>query len=937
VSTLVIVESPAKAKTIAGYLGAGYDVQASFGHVRDLPERADEVPEEYKGVKWAKLGVDVDGDFTPLYVVPEDKRRHVELLKKAAKGAKTLVLATDEDREGESISWHILQLLKPPKGTIVQRIVFHEITPEAIQEAMESPRKVDEDLVRAQETRRILDRLYGYTISPVLWRKVAPKLSAGRVQSVAVKLLVDRERERMVFKRAKYWDLEAEVEAAAEGSQAGGTFTARLIQVGGKRVATGKSFDALTGLMVEKDDVLLDEARAKTLALTSSIAKPWKVKKLETRPEVERPPVPFMTSTLQQEANRKLRFASKRTMQIAQQLYEGVELGGERIGLITYMRTDSLTLSERALTQCRAVIKSLYGAEYLPPEPVRYRTKSKSAQEAHEAIRPSDLGRKPEDMRRYLDADQMKLYELIWKRTIACQMVPARVQRTTVHVEVQAPASAAPNAKNEPLLFTASGKQITFPGFLRAYVEGSDDPEAELESKEAILPALAEGKIVLARKVEALGHETKPPARLTEASLVKKLEEAGVGRPSTYASIISTVQDRGYVFKNGNELVPTFTAFAVTELLEKNFEELVDLKFTARMEDELDEIAEGKRDWSKHLASFYRGDDGGEGLVKRVEERTPSIAFPAIAVGNDPESGEPYVIRVGRFGTYVQRGEGGKGNTASIPEDTVPADLTEAKVAEMIRLKSAGPVPIGKDAATGRDVVLRSGRFGSYIEVKQTEEEAATGDKPRRVSLPEGMDAKTVTQADVDALLQFPRILGKHPESKEEVAVKLGRFGAYISCEKETRNIPSWRDALTTTLADALALLAQPKQIRRRGAAPAKPPLRELGKLEGAAGPVRILEGRYGSYVTDGETNATLPKGVDPMTVSPEECMSLLRARAGAPKKAKRGGKFGGGRFGGASKASVAAEPKAPKKAAKKAAPKAKAVVAAGAKAKKAK
>jgi DNA topoisomerase-1 len=888
-STLVIVESPAKAKTIAGYLGKGYDVHASFGHVRDLPERADDVPASMRGVKWAKLGVDVEGDFSPLYIVPEDKKRHVEALKRAAKGAKSLLLATDEDREGESISWHVVQLLKPAKGTTVKRIVFHEITPEAIQDAIKEPRAIDEDLVRAQETRRILDRLYGYTISPVLWRKVAPKLSAGRVQSVAVKLLVDRERERMTFKRATWWDLEATLAAAAEGGRDGGSFTARLSALGGRRIASGKSFDPTTGALVEKEDVLLDEARARALADLAAKARPWRVAKLETRPETEKPPVPFMTSTLQQEANRKLRFSSKRTMQIAQQLYEGVDLGGERAGLITYMRTDSLTLSERALSQARDVIRTLYGKEYLPAEPVRYRTKSKNAQEAHEAIRPTDLGRRPEDVRRFLDPDQLRLYELVWKRTIACQMVPAKVLRTSVTVEVDVPGAGA-GGKSERLSFAASGKQIVFPGFLRAYVEGSDDPEAELESKEALLPPLAEGKTVDARKVDALGHETKPPARLTEASLVKKLEEAGVGRPSTYASIISTIQDRGYVFKNGNELVPTFTAFAVTELLEENFEELVDLRFTARMEDELDEIAEGKRDATRHLAQFYRGDDGGEGLVRRVEERTPEIGYPAIPLGKDPGSGDPIVVRVGRFGTYVQRGEGGKGNTVTIPEDTVPADLTIEKVLHLLHQKSQGPVPVGKDPATGRDVVLRSGRFGSYLEVAQTEAEAKADEKPRRVSIPEGLDPMAVTQDDVTALLSFPRLLGKHAELSDEVKVHLGRYGAYVACGKETRNVASWRAALAMTLAQAKALLAQPKQSRRRGAAPAAPPIKEFGKLEGAEGPVKVLEGRWGPYVSDGETHATLPKGTDPAALTPEEAISLLLARKAAPKRAgKRG------------------------------------------------
>jgi len=876
-TTLVVVESPAKAKTIAGYLGKGYDVTASFGHVRDLPERADEIPAAVKKEKWAKLGVNVDHDFEPLYVIPDDKKKHVDALKKAAKQASALLLATDEDREGESISWHITQILKPKKSVSIKRIVFHEITPEAIKEALANPRDIYEPLVRAQETRRILDRLYGYTLSPVLWKKVAPKLSAGRVQSVAVRLLVDREKERAAFKTSTYWDLSAKL-----ATQKNEEIEVRLTHQDDKRLATGKSFDSTTGLFVDKDTVLLDENGAKTLAAAALAAKPWTVSSIETRPDTERPPVPFMTSTLQQEANRRLRFSAKRTMQIAQQLYEGIDLGdagsAERVGLITYMRTDSLTLSERALAQAREVISQLYGKEYLPDEAVRYKTKSRNAQEAHEAIRPTDLSRKPEDLRRHLDADQMRLYELIWKRTLACQMVAAKIQRTQLQIEV--------SVNQKTLRFSASGKQIVFPGFLRAYVEGSDDPDAELDSRETILPALSEGQTLDAREVIPLSHTTKPPARLTEATLVKRLEEAGVGRPSTYASIISTIQDRGYCFKHGSELVPTFVAFAVTDLLEKHFGELLDFDFTAKMEDELDEIADGKRDHIDHLAAFYRGTKARPGLVKRVESETPNIAFPAIKLGEDPESREPVVVRVGRYGTFVQRGEGGKGNTASLPDDTLPAELTLEKALELIRKKGQGPTVVGSDPKSGREVLLCAGRFGAYLEVKQTDEEAESGEKPRRVGVPQDIQGPP-SSADIDSLLSFPRTLGKNPDNGEEIVVHLGRYGAYVRCGKETRNVGAWRDGVAIDLDKAVALLRAPKAPRGRQTI-VRVPLREW--TENVEKPIKIFDGRYGLYATDGETNANLPRGADVQAFTLDEALALLRERAGKsrPKKRRR-------------------------------------------------
>ncbi len=873
-SKLVIVESPAKAKTISRFLGKDYDVQASFGHIRDLPDSAEDIPEKYKKEKWAKLGVNVDNGFEPLYIIPSDKKKYVDQLKRSAKEADELLLATDEDREGESISWHILQILKPSSKIKVRRIVFHEITPEAISEALLNPRQVDEDLVRAQEARRILDRLFGYTLSPLLWKKVAPRLSAGRVQSVAVRLCVMRERDRMSFRSAGYFDLEADL------STGKGTFKVKLNGVDNKKVATGKSFDPLTGLLRDDKDLWVREADADALAESARSVQPWQVTKVETSPGTEKPPEPFMTSTLQQEANRKLGFGSERTMRIAQNLYEGIDLDGERVGLITYMRTDSLTLSERALTEAREVIRDLYGKEYLPDQPKRYKSKSKGAQEAHEAIRPSALSRRPQDVEKYLDKDQAALYELIWKRTIACQMLPARVLRTAVEVEAK--------TKSETQKYGASGKQITFPGFLRAYVEGSDDPDSELEGKETILPPLEKGMDVEWTDIRSVGHETKPPARYTEASLVKTLEEEGVGRPSTYASIITTIQNRGYVFKKGKELVPTFTAFAVTSLLEGHFRELVDTTFTAKMENELDDIAEGKLDWVKHLHRFYLGSDKELGLQKQVETESKDIPYPLIELGLDPVSEAPIVVRVGKFGAFLQRGEGGAGNTANVPEDMPPADLTVALAIDMIDRKTAGPEAIGVDPSSGLCVFHRKGRFGDYLEVDQSEAQKEAGETPRRVTLPPGLTPGSIEDSDLALLMKFPVDLGKHPESGEPVGVFIGRYGSYVKCGTENRTVEDWRKAASISLSEALELLSQPK-VRARGGASATPAvaIQEFGPLDGAAGNVRVLPGRYGPYVTDGKTNATIPKTVKPEDLTPEQAMTLIRARleAGPAKK----------------------------------------------------
>jgi len=872
-SKLVIVESPAKAKTISRFLGKGYEVLASFGHVRDLPQSASDIPAEFKKLKWAKLGVNTDSEFEPLYIIPDDKKRHVDSLKKAAKGVDEVLLATDEDREGESISWHILQVVKPKKTTKVRRIVFHEVTPEAINEALRHPRDIDESLVKAQETRRILDRLYGYSLSPLLWKKVAPKLSAGRVQSVAVRLTVMRERERMQFVKSEYWDLSANFRVEA------GAFDAKLIRVDNQKIASGQSFDSTSGKLKDKS-LLIDQALCQTLLQAAKEGNPYKVLKIEAKPGLENPPKPFQTSTLQQEANRKLRFSSKRTMQIAQNLYEGIDLGGERVGLITYMRTDSLTLSTNALKQARDVIVDLYGREYLPDKPVQYRTKAKNAQEAHEAIRPTDLSKRPQDVQRYLTDEQFKLYELIWKRTIACQMLPAQVLRSTVEVGTK--------SDGRDLVFSASGRQITFPGFLRAYVEGSDDPEAELDQRESILPPLKEGQSAELRDAKSLQHFTMPPARYTEASLVGKLESESVGRPSTYASIISTIQDRGYVFKRGNELVPTFTAFAVTELLENNFEELVDIEFTAKMEDQLDDIADGKRDATQHLKAFYRGVDGNPGLIEQIDEKTPNIPFPALKIGEDPNSNDPIVVKVGRTGAYLQRGEGGQGNTASLDPELPPADLTLDSAVAMLAGAADGPQSIGTVPNSGKQVFLKKGRFGPYLEIEQTEEEQARGDKPQRVSLPPGMKADQVSEEDVPLLVLFPRDLGEFPDTGAPMTIAIGRFGPYLKVGDEFRNIPDWREAAKLSVADAIELFRTPKATRGGSRTPAAA-IQEFGKLEGAAGNVRVLSGRYGPYVTDGKTNATLPKGTAPESISADDALKLLLAKASAgPTKTKR-------------------------------------------------
>ncbi|WP_163548081.1 type I DNA topoisomerase [Candidatus Frankia nodulisporulans] len=880
---LVIVESPAKAKTIAGYLGPGWQVESSIGHIRDLPRSAADVPAAHRGKPWARLGVDVDNDFEPLYVVSPDKKLQVSKLKALVKEASELYLATDEDREGEAIAWHLLQTLKPTVP--VKRMVFHEITPQAIRRAVDNPREINENLVNAQETRRILDRLYGYEVSPVLWKKVMPKLSAGRVQSVATRVLVERERARMRFRSAEYWNIEgvfAASVARAPGAEPERTpLPATLVALDGARVATGRDF-APTGELTTSNVTRLDEPGAQALAERLADAA-FAVRSVETKPYRRSPYPPFMTSTLQQEAGRKLRYSSQRTMQIAQRLYEN--------GYITYMRTDSTNLSETALTAARAQAESLYGAEYVPAQPRTYTKKVKNAQEAHEAIRPAgDHFRTPGEVRGELDTDSYRLYELIWQRTVASQMADAR--GTSATIRLGATSSTGENAE-----FSASGKVITFPGFLRAYVEGADDPDAELEDRERRLPDVRQGDALAVRSLTPRGHATSPPARFTEASLVKTLEELGIGRPSTYASIIGTIQDRGYVWKKGSALVPSFVAFAVVGLLEDHFGGLVDYRFTATMEDDLDEIAAGTAASTDWLTRFYFGTGtststngaapsakgatpvSDAGLKTLVSERLGEIdarEVNSIPLGQ-AEDGATVVVRVGRYGPYVQHGE----DRASVPEDLAPDELTVEHALELLAAPSGDRV-LGVDAATGTTITAKAGRFGPYV--------TTDTDPPRTSSLLRSMSLETLTLEDAIRLLSLPRSLG-NAEDGEEVTAQNGRYGPYVKKGAESRSLESEEQMFTVTLAEALALIAQPKARGRRQAA-TTPPLRELGADPASGKPMVVREGRFGPYVTDGETNASLRKGDAVETITDARAAELLadrRARGPAtPKRTTR-------------------------------------------------
>ncbi|MBS1716287.1 MAG: type I DNA topoisomerase [Armatimonadetes bacterium] len=868
---LVIVESPAKAKTIGGYLGSDYEVLASIGHIRDLLGNAKSLPEPLRKKWWADYAVDVDAGFEPFYEVPREKAAQVSKLRAALKGKDTLVLATDEDREGESISWHLLQVLKPPKGVTVQRIAFHEITKDAILRAMQNPRPLDEKLVEAQETRRILDRLYGYTLSPVLWSRVTKNLSAGRVQSPAVKLVVDREEDRRRFVAAGYWDLKAAFEAEKK------PFSAILRAIGDKRLAQGKDFEDTTGQLRPKADVLvLSEADAKALVLILQGAKPYNVTRLEAKEGTERPAAPFMTTTLQQEANRKFGFGADRTMRIAQSLYEGVAIGGETVGLITYMRTDSLNLSNEAVASIRHHIQKEY-PDCLPDKPAKYTSKVRNAQEAHEAIRPTDIHRKPSDISRFLNADQLKIYDLIYKRTLASQMKPATVLRTEADVST--------TAAGTTYTFFASGKQILFDGFLRIYREDVDDePE---DDDERVLPKLAKGQEVDLKKLGEQGHQTKPPARYTEATLIRKLEEQGIGRPSTYATIISTIQDRGYVRLEKKQLIPTWKAYLTMEVLEKNFQEFMELSFTSKMDEALDDIADGSMDSRKYLQEFFLGSDGRIGLHKAVEGRRKEIPYPAFVLGIHPETQQPILVRNSKDGgAFLQVGEGTDRKFANLPDDLAPADLNLEKAQELLSAKGAAAESVGIDPVTGRRLLLRF-RQGYYLEAERTQEEIDRKDKPRWISVPPGIDPRNLTQEDLDFLCNLPRKIGKHPDTGAEVLYKMGKFGAYVESGEERRTLEDWRTGLTMSLDEALAVLATPKagKVARQAAGP----IQEFAAVDGLAGPMRVLAGRYGPYVTDGATNATLPKGKDPATITAEEAEALIRAKMEAGPSAPRG------------------------------------------------
>ena len=862
----MIVESPTKANKIASFLGDGYVVQSSRGHIRDLPTGAAEVPAKYKGEKWARTGVNVDNGFEAIYVVSPEKRATLRSLKQALAGADELLLATDGDREGEAIAWHLLQELKPKVPA--KRMVFHEITPTAIAEAVANPRDLDEDLVDAQETRRILDRLYGYEVSPVLWKKVMPRLSAGRVQSVATRLIVDRERERIAFRSASYWDLDAILDAGAEAEPP--LFPARLTRVGERRVAQGRDFDSRGSLITKDHDQLirLDETQAKTLA-DSLRSATFAVDNVESKPYTRRPYPPFRTTTLQQEAGRKLGFTAQRTMSVAQELYEA--------GFITYMRTDSITLSGAAIAAARQQVRQLFGADYLPDQPRIYTSKVKNAQEAHEAIRPAgETFLTPGETR--LTGDQLRLYELVWMRTISSQMKDAEGLSITVKINAR-------RSEGEPCTFVASGRTITFYGFLKAYVESVEEIDGHSDDEQTRLPRLTAGQPLRPESVTASGHETRPPARYTEPSLVAKLEELEIGRPSTYATIIRTITARDYVFKKGTALVPTWLAFAVTRLLEEHFPRLVDYAFTAEMEDVLDEIADGHAERLRVLTNFYFGDDNREGLHRLVTELGEIDARRlSTFVINDPdglETGAPkIVVRVGRYGTYVEDEEGRRANVA---DDLPPEELTIDLARELLAKPVGEEHELGIDPATSRMIIAKNGRFGPYV-TEILEEDAPKSAKPRTASLFSSMNVDTVNLEQALELMSLPRVVGQDVDGGD-ITAQNGRYGPYLKKGTDSRSLESEDQIFSITLEEAQAIYAQPKQ---RGRAAARPPLKDLGADPASGRPMMIKDGRFGPYVTDGEINATLRRGDDVETITSERAAELLaekRAKGPAPKK----------------------------------------------------
>ncbi len=897
----MIVESPTKARKLAGYLGSNYIVESSRGHIRDLPRAAADVPAKFKSEPWARLGVNVDADFEPLYIISPEKKSTVTELKGLLKDVDELYLATDGDREGEAIAWHLMETLKP--RVPVKRMVFHEITEPAILEAAENPRDLDIDLVDAQETRRILDRLYGYEVSPVLWKKVAPKLSAGRVQSVATRIIVQRERDRMAFRSASYWDILARLDASVSDPQAQPpTFAARLTNVDGLRVATGRDFDSLGALRKADEVVVLDEAGATALATNLQGAQ-LSVASADEKPYTRRPYPPFMTSTLQQEAGRKLRFSSERTMSIAQRLYEN--------GYITYMRTDSTTLSQSAITAARNQARQLYGEEYVSPSPRQYTRKVKNAQEAHEAIRPAgETFATPDAVRRELDGDEFRLYELIWQRTVASQMADARGTTLSLRIEGR--------AGEQQVVFSASGRTLTFPGFLKAYVETVDElAGGEADDAERRLPNLTPGQRLAAIELTPDGHSTNPPARYTEASLVKALEELGIGRPSTYSSIIKTIQDRGYVYKKGSALVPSWIAFAVIGLLEQHFGRLVDYDFTAAMEDELDAIASGNERRTNWLNNFYFGGDHGVpdsvarsgGLKKLVGVNLEGIdarEVNSIKVFDDAE-GRAVYVRVGKNGPYLERtvtGDDGEPTPqrANLNDSLTPDELTLEVAEELFATPQEGRV-LGVDPQTGHEIVAKDGRYGPYVtEVLPKSEgddggagagakrgKKPTGPKPRTGSLLRTMDLQTVTLEDALKLLSLPRVVGVDPASGEEITAQNGRYGPYLKRGTDSRSLATEDQMFTITLDEALKIYSEPKRSGRQAAS--APPLRELGNDPASGKPMVIKDGRFGPYVTDGETNASLRKGDDVLSITDERAAELLadrRARGPVKRTAKK-------------------------------------------------
>jgi DNA topoisomerase-1 len=831
----VIVESPAKARTIGKFLGPRYTVEASIGHIRDLPQGAKELPQKYKGEEWGHLGVNVTKNFEPVYVIPREKIKQVNKLRALLKDARELYLATDEDREGEAISWHLCEVLKPKVP--VHRLVFHEITKE-----------------------RIIDRLFGYEVSPLLWRKVLPRLSAGRVQSVAVRLITDRERERMAFVSATYWDLLGTFATAG-----GETFQATLVSLDGRKIPTTRDFDTSTGKLKDASLALLDESETKRLVERLHDAE-CRVGKRDDKPYTSRPSPPFTTSTLQQEANRKCGFTARRTMQVAQSLYEN--------GHITYMRTDSTMLATVAIEAARDLVASQYGQDYLPSQPRVYKTKVKNAQEAHEAIRPAGHPFVlPESMRAKLTADEFKLYDLIWKRTVASQMADARGHRITIAVE------------HDGAVFQVSGRTIDFPGFLRAYVEGSDDPDAKLADREDVLPSVRVGEALSCSQLEPKGHTTQPPNRFSEAALTRTLEERGIGRPSTYATIIDTILAREYVFKKGNVLVPTWVAFAVSQLLANHLPDLVDYRFTARMEDELDAVSRGEMDHVDYLKEFYYGNEfpgfyyGNEfpGLKQQLENKVDEIDARDVSrvrigtLGDEGDGGGgEVVVRIGRYGPFLEQGD----RRASIPDKMPPDELTLEVVREMLDKAALGEEPLGVCPDTHKPVFLRIGRFGPYVQRGTAEDD----EKPQNASLLNGMEPDEVDLELALKLLTLPRHLGDHPDSGEPIAAHSGRYGPYVKCGDDTRSLPSGLSPLEVTLAEALALLAQPKG--RRGAAARKEPLKVFETSPVTEQPVQLLDGRYGPYVTDGKTNASIPRTMSAEEVTFERALDLLAARA---------------------------------------------------------